>query len=39
MAGRGRMGWQRASGYDFRASVEADTTRRKRAKPTLLREP
>lgn len=29
-AGRGRMGWQRTSGYNFRSLVESDTSRRKR---------
>ena len=31
MAERGRMGWQRASGYNWRALVESDISRRKRA--------
>ncbi len=30
IAERGRMGWQRASGYGWRALVEADISRRKR---------
>ena len=30
IAGRGRMGWQKASGYNRRASVEADIARFKR---------
>ena len=30
IAERGRMGWQRASGYDWRALVESDISRRKR---------
>ena len=30
IAERGRMGWQRASGYNFRALVEADISRWKR---------
>ena len=30
IAGRGRMGWQRASGYNWRALVEADVSRWKR---------
>jgi hypothetical protein len=30
IAGRGRMGWQRASGYNWRALVEADISRWKR---------
>jgi hypothetical protein len=30
VAERGRMGWQRASGYDWRALVEADIGRFKR---------
>ena len=31
IAERGRMGWQKASGYNRRALVEADTARWKRA--------
>ena len=30
IAERGRMGWQRASGYGWRALVESDVSRRKR---------
>ncbi|MFH5948728.1 IS5/IS1182 family transposase, partial [Roseomonas sp. SXEYE002] len=30
IAERGRMGWQRASGYNWRALVEADVSRWKR---------
>jgi hypothetical protein len=30
IADRGRMGWQKASGYNFRALVEADVSRWKR---------
>ena len=30
IAERGRVGWQRASGYNFRALVEADISRWKR---------
>ena len=30
IAGRGRLGWQRASGYNWRALVEADVARFKR---------
>src|ERR671920_1429924 len=30
IAGRGRMGWQKASGYNWRALVEADIARFKR---------
>jgi hypothetical protein len=30
IAERGRMGWQKASGHNWRALVEADTARRKR---------
>ncbi len=37
MAGRGRTGWRRASGYGWRALVEADVSRRKRATGDGLR--
>src|ERR1700726_480589 len=36
-AERGRMGWQRASGYDWRALVEADIGRYKRVIGDALR--
>ena len=37
IAERGRMGWQRASGYDWRALVEADIARFKRVIGDALR--
>jgi hypothetical protein len=37
IAGRGRMGWQEASGYDRRALVEADISRFKRVMGEALR--
>ena len=37
IAERGRMGWQRASGYDWRALVEADISRFKRVIGDALR--
>jgi hypothetical protein len=37
IAERGRMGWQKASGYDWRALVEADASRWKRVIGDALR--
>ena len=37
IAERGRMGWQRASGYNWRALVEADIGRYKRVIGAALR--
>ena len=37
IAERGRMGWQKASGYNWRAPVEADIGRRKRVIGDVLR--
>jgi hypothetical protein len=37
IAERGRMGWQRASGYNWRALVEADIGRYKRVIGNALR--
>ena len=37
IAERGRMGWQRASGYNWRALVEADISRYKRVIGAALR--
>jgi hypothetical protein len=37
IAERGRMGWQRASGYNWRALVEADISRFKRVIGGVLR--
>ena len=37
IAERGRMGWQRASGYNWRALVEADISRFKRVIGDALR--
>ena len=37
IAERGRMGWQRASGYNWRALVEADIGRYKRVIGDALR--
>ncbi len=37
IAERGRMGWQRASGYNWRALVEADISRFKRVMGDALR--
>jgi hypothetical protein len=37
IAERGRMGWQRASGYNWRALVEADIGRYKRVLGDALR--
>ena len=37
IAERGRMGWQRASGYDWRALVEADISRFERVMRDALR--
>ncbi len=37
MAERGRMGWQKASGYNWRALVEADISRFKRVIGDALR--
>jgi hypothetical protein len=39
IAERGRMGWQRASGYNWRALVEADIGRYKRVIGDALRSP
>ena len=39
IAERGRMGWQRASGYNWRALVEADISRYKRVIGDALRSP
>jgi hypothetical protein len=37
IAERGRMGWQKASGYNWRALIEADISRRKRVIGDALR--
>jgi hypothetical protein len=37
IAERGRMGWQRASGYNWRALVESDISRFKRVMGDALR--
>jgi hypothetical protein len=37
IAERGRLGWQRASGYNWRALVEADVSRLKRVIGDALR--